>query len=115
VANRLTDEDIARLDTTASWLVNKPDRVKLKDDDERRVGMRLSLALAELRERRAADMTDEQREALCICADIVRETLRQRTPWGNPSSYRQHDENNAHARVSRALAILDKLLGQVKP
>jgi hypothetical protein len=64
VRDRLTDEELNGLDTSASWLVNKDERIHLPADSERRVGLRVQQVVAELRERRARDLTDEDAEAL---------------------------------------------------
>ena len=53
--------------------------------------------------------------ALETCAVVVRETLLQRLPWGNPKNDQEHAQNAAHAKVSAALGVLERLIATVRP
>jgi DNA-directed RNA polymerase subunit F len=76
---RLTDEELVDLDR---WAADD-----LRGDEQQEVWS----AVDELRERRAADLTAEEREALSYARDLV--------------------DNDANEEDRRALSVLNRLLG----
>jgi hypothetical protein len=89
VSERLTDEELANLHEHYS-LVGRRDR--------RHNAALLASALAELRARRAADLTGEERDALAWAAEEIRSFH-----WPRATSWRD--------KAMSALAVFDKLLG----
>lgn len=48
-------------------------------------------------------------EALGLCLQLVRETLRSRLPWGNPKNDEELRQNQTHARLRDAAAVVEAM------